>query len=91
MPFYAEFVCQAIFFSVTQVLVVCVLFPWFILPFSIILVVFVGLDIVMGVGMLETKKLENKTKSPLLHHLNSAMSGITVIRGYQRQNLFQVN
>jgi len=37
----------------------------------------------------ETRKLENVTKSPVLHHLSSTSSGIAVIRAYGRQETFQ--
>jgi hypothetical protein len=31
-------------------------------------------------GVLETKKLDNKLKSPVIHHITSSMTGVNVIR-----------
>nr|AHK05653.1 ATP-binding cassette transporter sub-family C member 5 [Tigriopus japonicus] len=89
MPFYTEFVCQAVLFCVTQISVVCFVYPYFVPPFTLIILVFVLLDVIMNRGILETKKLENITKSPVIHHLSSAMAGISIIRGYQKQSVFQ--
>ena len=89
MPFFTEFVTQSIFFCLTQISIVCVVYPFFLIPFLFIVVLFVSLDIIMNVGILETKKLENQTKSPVLHHLTSSMAGIHVIRGFGKQGVFQ--
>eukprot|EP00094_Tigriopus_californicus_P010393 TCALIF_10025-PA protein Name:"Similar to ABCC5 Multidrug resistance-associated protein 5 (Homo sapiens)" AED:0.10 eAED:0.10 QI:113/0.84/0.78/0.92/0.76/0.71/14/0/1294 len=89
MPFFTEFVCQAILFCVTQISVVCFVYPYFLPPFALIILVFVLLDVIMNRGILETKKLENVTKSPVIHHLSSSMAGISIIRGYQKQAVFQ--
>ena len=89
VPFYTEFVTQGVLFCLTQVGIVCVVFPWFVLPLSVILAAFFGLDHFMNRGVLWTRKLDNATKSPVLHHLSSAMAGLAVIRGYGRQEVFQ--
>jgi hypothetical protein len=31
-------------------------------------------------GVLETKKLDNKLKSPVIHHITSSMTGVNIIR-----------
>ena len=80
MPFFSEFVAMSIMFCVTQVVVVCFVFPWFSLPLLAMLAVFVTLDVFMNEGVRQTKKLDNKAKSPVLHHLSSAMAGMSVIR-----------
>ena len=89
MPFYCEFVGQSAMFCLTQIIVVCAVYPLLILPFSLIIAVFIALDVVMNGGVVQSRKLENQTKSPILHHLSSAMAGITIIRGYQKQHVFQ--
>jgi ATP-binding cassette subfamily C (CFTR/MRP) protein 1 len=89
MPFFSEFIFQAFFFCASQMIVVCVIFPFFAIPLAAILCVFFGLDIFLNEGVRQTKKLENRANSPVLHHLSSAMAGIAIIRGYQRQSLFQ--
>lgn len=43
----------------------------------------------MNRGVLETRKLENKTKSPVLTDITSILPGIPVIRGFERQSVFQ--
>ena len=40
----------------------------------------------MKAGVSETKKLENKTKSPVLHYLVSVASGVHTIRAFRKQD-----
>ena len=80
---------QALLLCLSQILVVCAVYPWFTLPFLAIAGVFVFIDVGMSQGVVASRKLENQTKSPVLHHLNSAMAGVAIIRGYQRQDVFQ--
>lgn len=90
MPFFSEFVGQSVLFCVTQIVVVCAIYPWFTIPFAVIVIIFIGLDLIMNGGIVQSRKLENQTKSPVLHHLSSAMAGISIIRGYQKQHVFQM-
>jgi hypothetical protein len=43
-----------------------VVFPWLTLPFLVIVTVFLLVDYAMNRGVLETRKLESSTKSPVL-------------------------
>ena len=86
MPFFSEFVMQSIMFCATQMIVVCFVFPWFTLPLIIMLAIFITLDVFMNEGVRQTKKLDNKSKSPVLHHLSSGMAGISIIRYDQMQS-----
>ncbi len=72
-----------------QILVVCAAYPWFTAPFLVIFAFFCTLDVVMNRGVVEARKLDNVTKSPVLHHLSSALAGIATIRAYRRQHVFQ--
>jgi len=47
------------------------------------------LDLWLNIGVQETKKLENVFKSPVLHHIQSSMGGLSVIRTYNRQAIFE--
>ena len=89
MPYYTEFVVQAIFLCLTQIFVVCAVYPLFVFVVLAIVATFVFFDVCMNRGVLETRKLENKTKSPVLTDITSILPGIPVIRGFERQSVFQ--
>ena len=89
MPYYTEFVVQAAFLCLSQIFVVCLVYPLFILVVFIIISIFAICDVCMNRGVLETRKLENKAKSPVLTDLTSVLPGIAVIRGFERQSVFQ--
>jgi ABC-type transport system involved in cytochrome bd biosynthesis fused ATPase/permease subunit len=89
MPYYTEFVTQALLMCLSQIFVVCLVYPLFVIAVIVILIFFIFFDICMNRGVLETRKLENKTKSPVLNDITSVMVGIPVIRGFERQSVFQ--
>ncbi len=89
LPFYAEFAFQGSLICVTQICLVCALYPLFVPPLLLVLAAFLGMDYFMNRGVVWTRKLDNITKSPVLHHLSSAAAGVAVIRCYGRQAVVQ--
>jgi ABC-type multidrug transport system fused ATPase/permease subunit len=72
-----------------QITLVCVLYPYFLIAFVVIGFFFVLLDFTMNAGILETKKLDNIMKSPVIHHISSSMAGVTIIRGFGKEAEFK--
>merc|ERR1719180_62136 len=89
IPFLLEAVAQYSLMNISQVVLVCVLFPHFLIGFAVILVAFVLLDFTMNSGILEAKKLDNVMKSPVIHHISSSMAGVGVIRGFGKEEVFK--
>ena len=89
IPFFAEFVPQSIFFCSSQVIIACAVYPLFSVALVIIFAVFFVSDKCMSKGIFEARKLENQTKSAVIHNLSSVLSGVRIIRGFQREALFQ--
>jgi len=71
------------------VIATCVIFPYFLVGFVIIFLLFLLLDFTMNSGILEAKKLDNMLKSPVIHHITSSMSGVTIIRGFGKEEVFK--
>ncbi|KAJ4445532.1 hypothetical protein ANN_12212 [Periplaneta americana] len=88
VPFFFEFVCQGLMFVITQMLLVCVIFPIFSAAMIVATALFMLLDVWLNVGLRETKRLDNLLKSPVLNHISSTMAGLSVIRTYGRQKIF---
>lgn len=89
MPYYTEFVVQALLLCLSQIFVVCLVYPLFVIVVVIIIAIFAFFDVCMNRGVLETRKLDNKTKSPVLTDITSVLAGIPIIRGFERQSVFQ--
>ena len=89
MPYYTEFVVQAFFLCLSQIFVVCLVYPMFVFIALGIVGVFLFFDVYMNRGVLEARKLENKSKSHVLTDITSIMAGIPIIRGFERQSVFQ--
>lgn len=80
---------RSVFRKLPQIILVCVLFPYFLIGFAFILMAFVLLDFTMNSGVLEAKKLDNIMKSPVIHHISSSMAGVVVIRGFGKEEIFK--
>ena len=81
-----------VFFNSTlsfKVLLVCVLYPYFAIGFFFVAVSFVMIDLMMNSGVLESKKLDNLMKSPVIHHITSSMAGVNIIRGFAKEEVFE--
>ena len=70
-------------------MLVCVLYPYFAIGFIVIAILFVLLDLTMNSGVHESKKLDNLMKSPVIHHISSSMSGVNIIRGFAKEDVFK--
>ena len=55
----------------------------------VIAAVFIMLDRTMNSGVLEAKKLDNMMKTPVIHHVSSSMAGVTIIRGFNKEEVFK--
>ena len=73
----------------SMALLVCFLYPIFMIGFAVIFILFLFLDYTMNSGILETKKLDNMMKSPVIHHITSTMAGVTIIRGFGKEEVFK--
>ena len=89
MPYYTELVVQSTFLCLSQVFVICVINYWFVFVVIAIISIFIVCDVGMSRGVLEARKLDNKTKGSVLTDITSIIPGIPVIRGFERQSVFQ--
>lgn len=88
IPFFIEFVWQGLMFCITQMVLICFIFPIFSIALIIAAALFAFLDVWLNRGLKETKRLDNLRKSPVLNHITSTMAGLSVIRAFGRQRVF---
>merc|ERR1719369_228010 len=89
IPYYIETCSQYSLLLLSQIVLVCVLYPYFAVGFFFVAIGFGFMDQMMTRGVLESKKLDNLMKSPVLHHISSTMSGVTIIRGFGKEDVFK--
>ena len=89
IPFYSEVVSQYSLLIITQVVLVCVLYPYFAIGFLVVALLVALLDMTMNGGVRESKKLDNQMKAPVIHHISSSMAGVNIIRGYSMEEVFK--
>ncbi|ODM91895.1 Multidrug resistance-associated protein 5, partial [Orchesella cincta] len=90
MPFFVEFVVQSGLFVIANFLVVCFVYPIFSVGLLVIFAVMIFLDVWLNYGVRETKRLEVVLKTPVIHHLQSSMGGLSIIRTFSRQDNFKI-
>ena len=49
---------------------------------------FILLDVFLNAGVRELKRLDNLLKSPVIQHLGASISGLSVIRSFDREKEF---
>ncbi|XP_050696667.1 ATP-binding cassette sub-family C member 5-like isoform X1 [Eriocheir sinensis] len=88
VPFFLEFLLQGLLFVAGQIILVCFIYVWFIIPLVFISVLFLVVDIFLNAGVRELKRLDNTLKSPITQHIGSSISGLSVIRTFDKEKLF---
>ncbi|KAB7497030.1 Multidrug resistance-associated protein 5 [Armadillidium nasatum] len=88
IPFFLEFVLQGMLAVLAQIIMVCAIFPLFTIPFIIIMGIFIWMDFFLNSGVRELKRLDNNLKSPVIQHLTASISGLSVIRTFDREKIF---
>ncbi|XP_071446503.1 ATP-binding cassette sub-family C member 5-like isoform X2 [Hetaerina americana] len=88
LPFFFEFVWQGLMFVITQLVLVCFIFPVFSIALFVVAGLFAFLDVWLNKGLREAKKIDNFLKSPVLDHIASSMAGLSIIRAYGRHKVF---
>ncbi|KAG7166923.1 ATP-binding cassette sub-family C member 11-like [Homarus americanus] len=88
VPFFLEFLLQGILFVVGQIILVCFIYIWFVIPLLLVAVLFFIVDVFLNAGIREMKRLDNTLKSPVTQHIGSSVSGLNVIRTFDKEKLF---
>ncbi|KAK7082304.1 Multidrug resistance-associated protein 5, partial [Halocaridina rubra] len=88
VPFFLEFILQGLLFVLGQMILVCFIYVWFLIPLVCIAALFILVDIFLNAGVRELKRLDNTLKSPVTQHISSSVSGISVIRTFDKEKLF---
>ncbi|KAK7074921.1 ABC transporter transmembrane region [Halocaridina rubra] len=88
VPYYLEFVLQGILSVLGQAILVCIIYPWFTIPLATVTVLFVILDLFLNAGVRELKRIDSIRKSPVIQHIGSTLSGLSLIRVFNQQTLF---
>lgn len=86
--YISEVVCQYMVLLLGQFIMVCVLYPYFTIPFLIFLTIIIIFDLILNRGIAETKRLDNQLKAPVIHHITTSVDGLMIIRGFRRQEMF---
>lgn len=88
VPFFLEFLLQGLLFVFGQIILVCFIYVWFVLPLVVIVILFIVVDVFLNAGVRELKRLDNTLKSPVTQHIGSSISGLSVIRAFDKERLF---
>lgn len=89
IPFFFEFVSQAFVGIVAQFIMVMAYFPLAAAPLAVVVLAFYLLHRFLFRGIVEARRMDNVTKSPVVNDISVVVPGIPVIRGFQREYLFQ--
>ncbi|XP_066955738.1 LOW QUALITY PROTEIN: ATP-binding cassette sub-family C member 5-like [Macrobrachium rosenbergii] len=88
IPYFLEFLMQGILGTLGLAILICTIYVWFTAPLLTTAFVFCLLDSFMNAGVRELKRIDNLRKSPVIQHIGSSLSGLSVIRTFDQQDLF---
>ncbi|GAB6032451.1 Multidrug resistance-associated protein 9 [Chamberlinius hualienensis] len=87
IPYFSEFVVQIFIITFFQLVLICVLYPWFSLAIIVITVIYFLFDKLLISGIKETKRMDNLLKPQVLSQISSTVQGLEVIRCYKKEKL----
>ncbi|XP_046389738.1 ATP-binding cassette sub-family C member 5-like [Ischnura elegans] len=88
-PYFVDVVWQGFVLVISQILLVCVVFPYFTIPAVLLFAVFVLMDVWMNKAVAQVKRVSSALQSPVVDFLSSTVSGLSLIRTYGQQAVFQ--
>ncbi|CAL4123146.1 unnamed protein product, partial [Meganyctiphanes norvegica] len=88
IPYFLEMVLQGFLLLLSEWIMVCIFYYWFFIPVTIIFGIFIFMDNFLNAGVREIKRLDNVLKSPIIQHIGSSVSGLSVIRTYDKEEIF---
>jgi len=89
IPFFVEFVTQAVVGSSAQFILVMAYYPLAAGPLALVVLAFYLFNRFLYMGIVESRRMDNVTKSPVVGDISAVQPGIPVIRGFRREYLFQ--
>ncbi|XP_071446417.1 ATP-binding cassette sub-family C member 12-like [Hetaerina americana] len=88
-PYFVDVVWQGLVLVLSQIILVCVIFPLFTIALFFIGGVFLLMDIWMNKAVTQVKRISCALQSPVVNFLSSTVSGLSLIRTYERQTVFK--
>ena len=79
---------QRLMVVVFNLIIIVLVFPWFLLPFSVLVIIFGLLYIMFRGALTDLKRLENNMRSPIYSHITATIEGLPIIKAFRKQNQF---
>lgn len=90
LPFNLELFLQNIFLVSFALIVICIIFPIFILIIIPTLIIFIIILRYYRKGIRDLKRIENITRSPWFSHISATVQGLSTIHAYNKTDDFIV-
>uniref|UniRef100_A0A8D8PRR9 Multidrug resistance-associated protein 5 n=2 Tax=Cacopsylla melanoneura TaxID=428564 RepID=A0A8D8PRR9_9HEMI len=88
LPYSLESSIQNMWSMVFAFLMICFVFPWFLLPLLVITTVYHVVSKVFRIAVRELKRLENVSRSPIFSNVSTTVSGLHIIRVFHKEQDF---
>lgn len=88
LPFNAEEFIQNACLVVGAIIMVCVIFPWYLIAAIPLVAVFWFVQSIARVVVREVKRVDNVTRSPIFSLVATSVQGLHTIHAYNKENEF---
>ncbi|KAK7871844.1 hypothetical protein R5R35_006438 [Gryllus longicercus] len=88
LPFTVESIMQNLLIVFFAILLICLVFPWFIIPMAFLGGVYYFMSKIFRVVVRDLKRLENVTRSPIFSWIGTTVQGLNTIHAFEKENEF---
>ncbi|XP_033230959.1 multidrug resistance-associated protein 5-like isoform X3 [Belonocnema kinseyi] len=85
-----EMFLQSILTCIFAILIICYVFPWFVIPLLVLAGLFYFVGKIFRVGVRDLKRFENASRSPVFSYLTATTQGLHTIRAFNKEQEFIV-
>lgn len=75
LPMFTELILQNIFLILFSLVVIVSVFPWFLLALIPLVIIFGIINVIFKGSLREVKRLDNRSRSPVISHLSATVAG----------------
>ncbi|CAG2107654.1 unnamed protein product [Medioppia subpectinata] len=79
---------QRLMLVICNIFIIILVYPWFLLPLSALVVLFWLIHIMFRGAIRDLKRLENNLRSPIYSHITATIEGLQTIKAFNKQKQF---
>ncbi|XP_015521892.2 ATP-binding cassette sub-family C member 5 isoform X1 [Neodiprion lecontei] len=89
LPLSLTSILQYTFILFFAMVVICVVFPWFVVPLFILSAIYYFLSKIFRVAGRDLRRMENKSRAPVFSYVTATVQGLSTIHAFEKERDFR--